>query len=473
MKPVNIYALTRPASCELQSRMEKQMSGRGRALRIKAWETEGLRLFSKRLTDISPDACSLEFYYSFTMSKLGKEFDLLRVNDDFIVNIELKSGNVTDEAVRNQLLQNRYYLSTLGRGMYFYTFISGRDRLVRLSNSGRLVDCTFEELYSLLEKQDNCLDSDIESLFQEDKYLISPVTDPGRFLRQEYFLTSQQRDIRKQILKNIGEGHMLQGFTGLPGTGKTILLYDLAMQLSRRNPVCLFHFASRKAELKELDARLKRIDFYFCDGKSLPEISKEYAAIFVDEGHDMGKEAYSKILALSKALKAPVIISYDNLDCVSEAEREGFGAPVIEAAEDFRSFHLTNRIRLNKELSTFLRTLLSSSKIHRRDYPNVSVEYGNDAAEAGRLLENYRNRGYEYISGSVTGREFDKVVMLLDDSFYYDEEGFLRSRGSATDGERNRIMELFHGLSRAKEKIALVIRGNLKLTEQIYMILQK
>ncbi len=472
MKPVNIYALTRPDSPELQSKMEKQMSGRGRALKIKSWEIDGLRLFSEKLRSVYKDAVSLEFYYSYTMQKLGKEFDLLRISEDFIINIELKSGNVTDDAIHSQLAQNKYYLTTLGKGMYFYTYISGQDRLVRLSNSGKLVDSTFEELASLLEKQGSCLDVDIETLFKEDKYLISPVTDPGRFLRQEYFLTFQQRDIKKQILKNIQEGHMVQGFTGLPGTGKTILLYDLAMHLSRRNPVCLFHFDSGRAELQELNERLKRIDFYYCDRKNVPEIPKPYAAIFVDEGHDMGEEAFLRILSFSREWNAPVIISYDNLDCVSEKERAGFGAPVIEKAEGYKGFKLTNRIRLNKELSTFLRTLLSASEIHKRDYPNVTVLYGRDEEEAGQLLDTFEKDGYVYIHGSVTGREFDRVVMLLDDSYYYDEKHFLRNR-SPEGAVNSRIMDLFHGLSRAKEKIALVIKGNMDLLEEIYTILQK
>ncbi len=123
MKPVNIYALTRPEPSELLSKMEKQMSGRVRALRIKSWEIEGLRLFSDQLQRVMQDACFLTFYYSFTMPKLGKEFDLLRISRDLILNIELKSGNVSDDAIRNQLIQNRYYLSTLGSSMSFFTYI--------------------------------------------------------------------------------------------------------------------------------------------------------------------------------------------------------------------------------------------------------------------------------------------------------------------------------------------------------------
>ncbi|MBP1584878.1 MAG: ATP-binding protein [Lachnospiraceae bacterium] len=496
MKPINIYALTRLNDPALMSKVERQMSGRGHYIKIREWETEGLRLFSEKLRSVCRDSYSLTFFYSYTMQKLGKEFDLIRIADDQIVNIELKSGNVSGDAIRNQLIQNRYYLSTLGKPVYYYTYISGQDRLVRLSNSGRLINSNFEELGLLLDNQDGVYEGNIEELFKEDKYLISPITDPGKFLRQEYFLTSQQRDIKKQILKNISDGHMLQGFTGIPGTGKTILLYDIAMQLSHRNTVCLFHFGTHRQELQQLDDRLKRIDFYYCDRKTIPEVSKRYAAIFVDEGHGMGEEAFGVIRRYSSEWNAPVIISYDNMDCVSEAERIGIGAPVIEAEEDFSGFKLTNRIRLNSELSTFLRILFSASKTYRREYPNVIVSYGNDHAEAMNLIRYYEMEGYMFIwdksmdtspgmedtfpgesltrieSGAVTGKEFDKVVMLLDDSFYYDEKRFLRNTESGSGKEAARIMNLFHGLSRAKHRIALVIVNNMTLMDSIYGILQ-
>ena len=497
MKPINIYALTRLNNPELISKVEKQMSGRERNIRIRKWETEGLRLFSERLQHVCSDACSLTFYYSYTMQKLGKEFDLLRIADDQLINIELKSGNVSNEAIRKQLIQNRYYLSTLGRPVYYFTFISGQDRLVRLSNSGRLVDATFEELGVLLDNQTEIYTDDIEELFKEDKYLISPITDPGKFLRQEYFLTFQQRDIKKQIMKNISDGHLLQGFTGLPGTGKTILLYDIAMTMSRKNPVCLFHFGTYRNELQQLNERLKRIDFYYCDNNAIPNVIKDYAAILVDEGHSMGEKAFESICEYSRKWEAPIIISYDDALCVSEKERLKMGAVVFERCDDFKGYKLTNKIRMNNELSTFLRTFLSASNIHKMEYPNVSVSYGADITEARNLIRFYEKEGYVFIwdrslsidingvesfpgealtrieSASVTGKEFDKVLMLLDDSFYYDEEGFLRNIESENGSVTSKIMNLFHGLSRAKKKIALVIMGNMKLMEQVYNILQK
>ena len=73
-------------------------------------------------------------------------------------------------------------------------------------------------------------------------------------------------------------------------------------------------------------------------------------------------------------------------------------------------------------------------------------------------------------SQAVTGKEFDKVVMLLDDTFYYDEKRYLRNRDSGENAAR--IMNLFHGLSRAKHSIALVIEDNIDLMSTIYSVLQ-
>ena len=211
----------------------------------------------------------------------------------------------------------------------------------------------------------------------------------------------------------------------------------------------------------------------------------------------MGAQAFEKIRQYGIKWNAPIVISYDNADCVSPKERPGIGALVFENREDFKGYRLTNRIRLNSELSSFLRTLFSASRGYKREYPNVSVSYGGNMEEAVQLIRYYEKEGYVFIwdrglgireeggggfpreaadrveMGTVTGEEFDAVVMLVDDSFYYDEARFLRNRESEGSGDVARVMNLFHGLSRAKKRIALVILDNLRLTEQIYAVLQR
>ncbi|MBO7401634.1 MAG: hypothetical protein J6U10_01435, partial [Lachnospiraceae bacterium] len=314
---------------------------------------------------------------------------------------------------------------------------------------------------------------------------------------------NQQNDIKRQILKKIREHKearqkalLVIGFTGLPGTGKTILLFDIAMQLSRFDKVCVFHMGAHEKELEQLDERLKRIDFYyFADKERLAGI-KPYSAIFVDEGHRTKKEDVDYILDLAKTWDVPVIFSYDLEEPISPKEREDSGYMHMSRAEGFTEYRLTNRIRLNIELSSFIKSVMyAAGPSRRREYPSVSVVFGS-GCEAEKLIKSYIDSGSVYIYDSslsqpstglvfkeaapalmatecvevqdATCKEFDKIVMMIDDSFTYDEQGFLRSK---TGGNRI-VRNLFHGLSRAKEHIAIVVRDNKYVFDILLSILQ-
>ena len=93
------------------------LSGREYFLKIREWELQSMKALVRQLESHMTKVCSLRFFYSYQIPKLGKEFDLLQIKDDQIINIELKSGAVSEEAIRKQLMQNRYYLSVLGRSI--------------------------------------------------------------------------------------------------------------------------------------------------------------------------------------------------------------------------------------------------------------------------------------------------------------------------------------------------------------------
>ena len=52
-----------------------------------------------------------DFHISYSIPQIGKEFDLLRITEKNILNIELKSEFTSK--IKNQLLKNRYYLKFL------------------------------------------------------------------------------------------------------------------------------------------------------------------------------------------------------------------------------------------------------------------------------------------------------------------------------------------------------------------------
>ena len=479
MKTINIYNLTRISDPAALARLERQMSGRSYFLKIKEWETEGLRALTDHLVSCLNDIAPLDFYYSFTIPKLGKEFDLLKIDPNMIINIELKSHSVSRDRIKYQLGLNRNYLASLNRSIRSYTYLSNEDRLLRLSNSGNLIEESWKTLTADIRGMTDCIESNIEQFFREDRYLISPLTDPDRFLRGDYFLTSQQKDIKKQILAHIKEhfkagknGSMLQGFMGLPGTGKTLLLYDLAMELttsSRR--VCVLHFGSFPDEMKMLDLRLKRVDFFPCaGGEKLPQLDP-YSCILVDEGHRMSRSLLNALTEYSNSHSIPVIISYDYEAIISPDERPLDMGEVIDGMDNFLRYRLTNRIRMNSELSSYICCMMRCTGNHRmKSYPSVSLYYANNEKEAALMLNKCTASGYTYISDNAlaTCREFDKVVMLIDDSFSYDDEGFLRS---SARGEL-RVRRLFHGLNRAKNALSIITVNNPKVFDILLSIAQ-
>ena len=320
MKSISIYTITRNQNLSSLSKLERQLSGREYFLKIREWELQSMKALVRQLESHMTKVCSLRFFYSYQIPKLGKEFDLLQIKDDQIINIELKSGAVSEEAIRKQLMQNRYYLSVLGRSIQSYTYISSQNRLVRLTNHDHIAEADWTELCRLLQKESSDYQGNIDDLFQAELYLISPITEPARFLKKEYFLTSQQRDIQRQILKKLRISRFEYFcFTGLPGTGKTLLLYDIAMKLSRRQQICMIHCGNAGKEWKILHKRLQRIAFLSDNQLTENTELKHYSAVLVDEAHLLSSEKLQILLTQSEG-EFPVIFSSDSEDAICPEE---------------------------------------------------------------------------------------------------------------------------------------------------------
>lgn len=494
MKSVSVYAITRQQNMEQLQKLERQLSGREHFLRLREWELDSMRALVKQLELHMQKVSALRFFYSFQIPRLGKEFDLIQIKDEHIVNIELKSGAVSDEMIKKQLIQNRYYLSVLTRPIYSYTYISSENRLVRLTNHDHIVEADWESLCDILGRDSRDYQGDIEELFKAEYYLISPLTDPVKFLNKEYFLTSQQRDIRRQILRKIRaehSGYFL--FTGLPGTGKTLLLYDIAMELSDRRKVCMIHCSEAGKKWEILHERLHRIDFLsdsrlLDDGERDREVLKagmkdifaEYSAVLVDEAHLLSVEKLRFVLRY--AGDRPVIFSSDSEDMISPYELDRGNLHVIEGLPGIQIFRLTNRIRTNAELSSFIQNIMHIPAGRRlKEYPHIEVVYANDDGEAANLLDDYRARGYWYKvdGGNPYGSKnaepsggVDSLVVVMDDHYYYDEEGYLRSLEAKDRANVFNVRSLFHYLNQAKEILAIVVKGNPEVYDGLMNVLQ-
>ena len=454
MKSVSIYALTRKQNLSNLSRLECHLSERDRPLKVRAWEINSMRALVDQLEKYMPEVYRLRLFYSFQILRLGKEFDLLQVKENQIVNIELKSGVVSEDAIRRQLIQNRYYLSILGRPVRSYTYISSQNRLVRLTNHDHIVEAEWKQLCAELQEKSADFSGNLEDLFQAEWYLISPLTQPERFLKKEYFLTAQQKDIERQILKSIrikrgGYYH----FSGLPGTGKTLLLYDIAMKLSGRQMVCIIHCGASGQEWKRLHERLRRI-VWVSDSQITAEMRlDEYGTVLVDEAHLLDKETLENIV--EAAGKRPVIFTSDCEDQLSPEEVDQSVKLGIAKLPEIQTFRLTNRIRTNEEISSFVQNMMHipDYKSGRR-FPHVTVFYANDDQEAANLIQDAKKQGYQHLLESeVAEKAYDSVAIILDGNYFYDSKKYLRSK-------KRTVRNLFHQLNSAKEKLMLIVKDN-------------
>lgn len=472
MKSISIYALTRKQNIEHLQKLEQQLSGREHMLKMKEWELESMRALVERLELYMQDVSALRLFYSFQIPRLGKEFDLLQIRENQIINIELKSGAVSEEAIQKQLIQNRYYLSALGKPIQSYTYISSQNRLMRLTNHDHVIEASWNQLCAALQKEGKDYSGDIENLFRAEWYLFSPLTEPNRFLNKEYFLTAQQRDIKRQILKKICEeqtGYF--SFSGLPGTGKTLLLYDIAMKLSNRQQVCIIHCGEAGKKWEILHKRLQRIDF-LSDNQLETQFSLEdYHAILVDEAHLLSVEKLNVLLDMSE--DRPIIFSSDSEEMISPKEIDQSTMKRMEELPNLQTFRLTNRIRTNAELSSFIQNMMHLPvRKNQNEFPHVSVVYANDAKEADILVRDYIRQGYHFPQmeraelGVTAICDTVKMVVVLDERYYYDDELYFRSIHPMRNGQ-SEVRSLFHLLNQAKENLTFVVKGN----EAVYGIL--
>lgn len=463
VKSVSIYALTRSQTGDQLQKMEHQLSRRDSFLKIRDWEIGSMKALVGQLEAHMEEIPLLRFFYSFQIPRLGKEFDLLQIKDGQIVNIELKSGAVPDHAIRRQLLQNRYYLSVLGRPIRSYTYISSTNRLVRLNSHDHIVEAEWGTLCQDLMQESADYEGEIEKLFQAELYLISPWSQPERFLKKEYFLTCQQRDIERQILKKIrAEKAGIFSFSGLPGTGKTLLLYDLAMKLSNRQPVCIIHCKEEGEKWSILQKRLQRITFLSADEIETKLSCTSFHAVLVDEAHLLSEEKGKRLLGLCQ--NCPVIFCGDREDLIAPEELPPNAMTFLENLPEIKRFRLTNRIRINAELSSFLCDMMHlPERKTQKTYPHIAVVYANTDTEAEKLLYAYEKQGYQRANA---GEETERLVALLEDFWYYEKTGYLRSGKAETS-----VRRLFHQLSTAKEELALIVQQNAPLYDTLLDLL--
>ncbi|MCI9518786.1 MAG: ATP-binding protein [Clostridia bacterium] len=497
MKTTNLYFLSLAAkNLDLKefSKYEAVLSEREAVKSHKKHEVDTLVDFVNAVFPYleCPDLDGYNF--TFEITQLGREFDLLKVSENKVLNIELKSQMTTIGELKKQLVQNRHFFMHLSREIFQFVYVKNQNCFYQLLGDD-LDAVEIETLVAVMKQLNKSCVENLSELFKPSQFLVSPLNTPEKFLAGEYFLTDSQVDIKGKIIGGIENKRKDKpcffAVKGSPGTGKTLLLYDIAKNLARDKKVCVFHCGI------PCNGHF-RINEYK-DSLTVKAIKKEceveyfkYDVILFDEAHRIRKYQYDDIIDKIRKHNLSAVFSFDPRQILSRNEEQADIKSSVERLCGNSVFTLNNKIRTNKEMASFIRHLMflnDSSK--KENYANVELLYVNDYKQANKLIEYFRGKGYEYISFTpstyyscrmdklwkgtntheVIGQEFDNIVMAFDDTFSYDDKGYLSATAHPNPDYLYKKL-LFQGVTRVREKLALIVIDNQSVFENILNLLR-
>ena len=479
MKPVNIYRVSRICDEKLFNIAEKHESGDHDNHIIRIHEIDSLRILTDALILEGITVSEADgFYFGFVIPQIGKEFDLLKVTAKYCLNIELKSQDVTEENILAQLLKNRHYLTMLGRELMLFTVVTDTLTCYRLTDDNELERTDTSEIAKAVKKCNSAYHGKIEKLFRASEYLISPRTSPEKFLQGQYFLTPAQEYVKASLLDAIRNTPFCAFFhiSGRPCTGKTLLLYDLAKYLSESGCTLIICSNEPSDGLITISRSIENLDFMAAsDLKSEQQLSK-YENILVDETLRLNVSAFDMICRSALDYDQICIFSTDPDTLLTTAEKGYDISGRIRRLDLAGEYELSERLHMNMEIYTFIQKLrhLKYKTEKSYEFEHISVNYANDEGEACELIKYYRNKGYVFINAHLTeddpfadlkedfsnqhiiGREYNRVVLLMDSSFRYDEEGFLKGIPQP-DPDCPYPNIFYQGITRVRDRLSVVI----------------
>lgn len=401
------------------------------------------------------------YFVSYSIKQIGKEFDLLRFGDEEILNIELKSELKKankNEKIRKQMEVNYYYLRFLGKQVVVITYVENDGFYKYESDTNTVASISDADVAKIIKTHKPNMTLDPDKEFVPSNYLISPFNSTEQFVNGEYFLTSTQQRIKTEIKEQLEtDGFAYFCIAANAGTGKTLLLYDIAKEYIQNGlSVVLIHSGKLNDGHRKLQSTYKwRIYSIAAVNKdSIDHILHSSDILLIDESQRVSNEQMKWIIECSMKNQIPIVFSYDpkqylrmgeDRDVQNYLEAKYPNIPVYPKK-------LSTKIRTNKELASFITNLFDIGKSKDNlDYSCITIEY----SENEHHLKSYiaylqQERGWQPIkyttsifnvdpfdsladisdknAHDVIGQEFSKVVFVMDGNFRYEGNRLTASR---------------------------------------------
>lgn len=414
------------------------------------------------------------FNVSYNVDRLDKEFDLIKIGNKKIVNVELKlSEKDLEQCEDNYNILSKYYN---GWEIEVFCFENKRNILYRYDSEFRvLVKVKIEELNNKL----NEIDDPITMSVNFD--VTSVYSSPNYYLENNYSLSKSQERIKRKILE-LSEDEDCILITGRAGTGKTLLALDLYLYYKNLGEkVC--YIAPFKINSLVNDELLKNVKMR--TAKWFLVTPDDSDIIIVDEAQRLDRNSFLKL----KKHANKRILFFGDIN--QRLEYESYFMELYKK-RNYTCLNLNQVIRSDDTFDIYAKKVLNistngiknkkvdSSKINilmeyerlpeLSDYVFIEPAKSKYYITCKDKCENLfcQKIGYKCANFKsaydIIGQEYSKVAMAICDGYYVKEKEIKCRSGLCYANLQNQLYTI---MTRATNEL-LIIVDNIEMYNYLY-----